>query len=281
VDAAGQTAAAAPVIESILCALMLSACPEAEDLFAELTAGIHRPTLIPQVVLSDHSGCVIDHGLRVPWGRDATLIVLIVALAEGGIGLAALPREEVSLVQATTLAGDPMDVLQLRNNQLPAAVRRLELPLAELVAAGALLTAARIVGALRTVADISVAYANERRQFGRPIGTFQALAHDLVRQAGHVALAEAALAAAIDAGAPATGACDVARVAASMVISPVTRIAHQVHGAIGFTREHELHRYTLRLTDWRNTYGAPRWWSARVGERALKSSRWWDELAPA
>ena len=289
--AAGRTAAAAPVVESIVSALMVSACPEAEDLFAELVAGVHRPTLIPHVVLSDHSGCVIDQGLRVPWARHATLIVVIVALAEGGIGLAALPCDDVALVRGTTLAGEPLDVLELEGNQLPAPVQRLALPLSELVAAGALLTASRIVGALEVVAGMSVTYANERRQFGQPIGKFQALAHDLVRQAGQVALANAALGAALDAVlaadtgdgvglAHAAPACEVARVIAGQSIPPVAQVAHQVHGAIGFTREHPLHRYTLRLTDWRNQYGSARWWAARVGEAGVKSERWWDALAP-
>jgi acyl-CoA dehydrogenase len=286
---AGRTAAAAPVVESIMSALMVSACPDAQDTFAELAAGIHRPTLIPQVVVSDQSGCVIDHGLRVPWGRHATLIVVIVALAEGGIGLSALPVEAVALVRGQTLAGEPLDALELEGNQLPAAVHRLAMPLSELVAAGALLTAARIVGALESVAEMSIAYANERRQFGQPIASFQALGHDLVRQSGQVALAGAALAAAVDAVtavdgaglAPAARACEVARVMAGQAIPPVTQVAHQVHGAIGVTREHPLHRYTLRLADWRNQYGSHRWWSGRLGETAIQARRWWDDLAPA
>jgi acyl-CoA dehydrogenase len=279
--AAGETAAAMPVVESILVGLMVSACVDAEGLLAELTAGSHRPTLIPRVVRSDHSGCVVDQPLLVPWGRDATIIVLIAVLAEGGLGLVVLPREDVDLVEAETLAGDPLDVLELPANQLPAAVRTLQMPLSELIAAGGLLSAARIVGALDTVATMSVNYANERRQFGRPIGTFQAIAHDLVRQASHVASADAALRAA--AAAPperAAALCDAARVTASLAVAPVSRIAHQVHGAIGFTQEHDLHRYTLRLAGWRDELASTRWWMRRVGARVFGSDAWWDELSP-
>jgi acyl-CoA dehydrogenase len=279
--AAGQTAAAVPVVESIVAGLMVAACREMDGLLSELIAGEHRPTLIPRVVLSDRSGCVVDQGLRVPWGRHASIILLIASLDEGGVGVVALPREEVRLREGATLAGDPLEILQLRGNQLPAAVRPLDMRLSELVTAGAVLSAARIVGALRSVAAMSVEYANQRRQFGRPIGTFQAIAHDLVRQAGHVASAEAALQAALEAPPEqVAGLADVARVAASLAVRPVSRIAHQVHGAIGFTREHDLHRYTLRLADWRDDLGTTRWWMRRAGGRALQSSAWWDELAP-
>jgi acyl-CoA dehydrogenase len=279
--AAGETAAPIPVIESILVGLMVSACADTEGLLAELIEGRHRAALVPRVVLSDESGCVVDHELRVPWGFDATMIFLITSLVEGGLGLVVLPRADVELLPGRTLAGDPLDLMRLRGNSLPAAVHRLEMPLEELVAAGALLNAARIVGALRCVAAMSVAHSKQRKQLGRPIGAFQTVAHELVRQAAHVSAAETALRTAIQAPANrASGLCDVARVAASLAVSPVSHIAHQVHGPIGFTQEHDLHRYTLRLVTWRDEFASTRWWMRRVCNRAFETASWWDEFAP-
>jgi len=279
--AVGATAYGGPVLESMIGGLMLGACPSARGLLDDVVAGRQRATLIPRVVRSDFSGCVIDR-MVAPWARDATVIVLIVSLDEGGLGLVALPATEVSLVEGTTLAGDALDEVRVAGNQLPAVVRELEMPLEQLVAAGGLLTAARIVGALRATADLSVEYAQQRRQFGKPIGAFQAIAHDLVRQAGHVALAEAAL----DAGTRGAlsgdaTACEAARVVASNATVPVSRIAHQVHGAVGTTQEHDLHRYTLRLASWRDAFSTTRWWTRRVGARAIASDAWWTATDPA
>jgi acyl-CoA dehydrogenase len=50
--------------------------------------------------------------------------------------------------------------------------------------------------------------------------------------------------------------------------------AHQVHGAIGFTEEHELHRYTLRLWSWRDEFGSERAWQERLGRLAIDDDPW-------
>jgi acyl-CoA dehydrogenase len=280
-EAAGATAAAAPVVESMLAAMVLGACSATRSLLAELVEGRERVALVPRVVRSDHSGYVADHELVVPWARHATVVVLITALAEGGLGLVVVPIGEVKLSHGETLAGDPLDRLALPSAQLPAPVHDLDMPLEHLISAAAVVTAARLCGAMRRTADLSVEYANERSQFGRSIGSFQAVAHALVRQAGHVAVAESALRLATSGGAgEGSAVAQAARVAAADAVDPVVKVAHQVHGAIGVTREHDLHRYTLRLIDWRTAFGSTQWWARRLGTRTLASPRWWDETAP-
>ncbi|MGE4427440.1 MAG: acyl-CoA dehydrogenase family protein [Solirubrobacteraceae bacterium] len=279
--AAGSAASAAPVVESMLVGLMVAACQGAHDLLPDLASGRIRATLVPRVVRSDRTGCVVDR-VVAPWARHATHVVLIASLAEGGLGLVVMRHEDLELVEGTTVAGDPLDALRFADNQLPATVHDLHLPIRVLVDACAVLTAARMAGAMRAVADASVEHARHRRQFGRPIGAFQALAHDLVRQEADVALTEAALAAAtgtVRDGSSRLAGC--ARVVASTRTPGVVRVAHQVHGAIGVTREHALHRHTLRLTSWRDAFGSTRWWTERVGARALVTDDWWDTLAPA
>jgi acyl-CoA dehydrogenase len=139
---------------------------------------------------------------------------------------------------------------------------------------------------MREVARMSVEYATQRSQFGRPIGSQQVVAHALSQQEAWVAQAEAALANALATdGAPGglgeSGVAEAAHVAAVLAVDPVVKTAHQVHGAIGVTREHDLHRYTLRLTGWRSEFGAASWWSRRLGRRTVADEEWRDQIAPA
>ena len=140
-------------------------------LLAELADGTTRAALVPEVVRSDRSGCVADLELVVPWGREATLVVLIAVLAEGGLGLAPVPLHRLAVTHGQTLAGDPLDRLRLPSAQLPARVSALDVPLARLIDVAAVLSAARLCGALRAVARMSVEYAHQRTQFGRSIGS--------------------------------------------------------------------------------------------------------------
>jgi acyl-CoA dehydrogenase len=277
-EAAGATAAGAPVVECMLAGLVLGVCEATRPLLADVIDGRERAALVPRVVRSDRSGFVADLELVVPWGGDATLVVLIAALDDGGPGLAVVPIGDVEVTRGQTLAGDPLDRLKLPGVQLPGRMHDLEVPLDELISGAALLSAARLCGALRRVAGLSTEYARQRAQFGRSIGSFQAVAHDLVRQEGHVALAEAALRMAT--GRAGGGRAEAARVVASSAVDPVVKIAHQVHGAVGVTREHDLHRYALRLAEWRGDFGSRRWWMRRLGRRALASGAWWDDLRP-
>ena len=115
-------------------------------------------------------------------------------------------------------------------------------------------------------------YAGERHQFGRPIGRFQAVQQQLALAAAEVAAASAATeAAALIAareGFAATGAhvaVAAAKVRAGDAATAVARIAHQVHGALGFTREHDLRLATTRLWAWRDEDGSDALWAERLG----------------
>jgi acyl-CoA dehydrogenase len=136
-----------------------------------------------------------------------------------------------------------------------------------------------MAGALETLLDLSVQYANERVQFGRPIGQFQVIQQELARLAGLTAAAgsaaEAATRAASEAADAWTGTIGVAAdptfeiAAAKVIVGDAAehgpRIAHQVHGAIGFTYEHRLHFFTRRLWAWRAEFGTPDVWAERLG----------------
>ena len=133
---------------------------------------------------------------------------------------------------------------------------------------GAAVRLQQMAGALETILEQSVQWALDRSQFGRPIAKFQAVQHNLATLAGEVAAAGAAadLAAEACAG-PELGAAEVAiaKVRAGEAAGTGAAIAHQVHGAMGFTYEHTLHHATRRLWSWREEFGNETVWATRLG----------------
>ena len=126
---------------------------------------------------------------------------------------------------------------------------------------GALATAAQLIGAGQAMLDASVAYARQRSQFGRLIGSYQAIKHKLADV--HIALELArplVYGAALSLGADsADTARDVsaAKVAAAEAGLLAARSALQTHGAIGFTQEHDLGLLLLRAQALRSAWGDP------------------------
>jgi len=134
-------------------------------------------------------------------------------------------------------------------------------PWPRLVAAGRWALAAELVGVARRMVASAVDYAGARVQYGRPIGTFQAVQHRLAE--AHTLTAGASAAAAETAGRAGTpdGAwtAAVAKALAGQAAEQAGIEAQQVFGAIGFTWEHDLHRALRRaavldglLGDWRS-----------------------------
>ena len=114
----------------------------------------------------------------------------------------------------------------------------------EVFGRGALARAVAMLGALERVRDMSLDYARDRHQFGRPIGRFQAVSHHLAIIASEVALARVAVESAIDATRDDEPAPLVEVAVAKVICGRAARVvpmrAHQVHGAIGFTQEYSL-----------------------------------------
>ncbi len=114
---------------------------------------------------------------------------------------------------------------------------------------------------------MSISYANERVQFGKPIGKFQALQQNLAifaEEAAAVNCAGPAACRAMDKG-DAGFEIAAAKLRANMAIGSGNMIAHQVHGAIGITREFGLQYFTRRLLSWRSEFGNDRIWADRLG----------------
>jgi acyl-CoA dehydrogenase len=130
-----------------------------------------------------------------------------------------------------------------------------------------------IAGALERVTQLAAEYASQRVQFGRPIASFQAIRHYIAQLVAETAAVDAAVAMAISAVEAASDPDPVPAVAAAktragQAVRVVTKMAHQVHGAIGYTTEHELHVHTSRLWAWREEGGTEEEWAAVLGRRA-------------
>jgi acyl-CoA dehydrogenase len=129
-----------------------------------------------------------------------------------------------------------------------------------------------MAGGLEYLLAQTVRYASERKQFGRAIGSFQAIQHQLALLAGHTAAAGIAAASAFRAADRGDAAFEiaVAKVRTGEAAGLGAGIAHQCHGAIGFTYEHSLHFATRRLWSWRAEFGAESHWAAEIGRRVAE-----------
>lgn len=142
----------------------------------------------------------------------------------------------------------------------------------DLIAARPLLRAAQLAGAAARARDLAVEYAGERRQFGQPINRFQAVQHQLAEMAGEAAIARAGVDQALRDPSPLRVAA--AKAVAGRAAARVAAIAHQVHGAIGFTKEHSLHRSTTSIWRWRDEEGTDTEHAITVGRGLAGRDIW-------
>jgi len=205
---------------------------------------------------------------RVPWGAQCEMAVVAGELdGRAMIGLVRCTDANVS--EQRNLAGEPRVSLQFNGASLVAAA---ELALApqRLHTDGALFRTVQMAGALERALQHALDYASERITFGRPIAKFQAVQHMLAVLAGQAAAASAAADMAVDASvdAPDEFAVAAAKARVGEAAGRGAEIAHQIHGAMGFTHEHSLHYVTRRLWSWRDEFGGETWWQARLGRMA-------------
>jgi acyl-CoA dehydrogenase len=174
--------------------------------------------------------------------------------------------------------GDVCAVLRLAGAKVP------HLPVGELILGGeitrpegAFIRTCQTAGALDAALAMSIEHANTRQQFGKPLAKFQAVQQSLAvfaTEAAAVNVAAAAAAAALD---RAKGDFDAAlfeiaaaKLRANQAIGTGTALAHQVHGAIGFTAEYDLHHLTGAMLSWRSDHGHDAYWAGVLGGMAAK-----------
>jgi len=211
----------------------------------------------------------------VSWGRHISSAIAITADDAGKYHLIIIDPKNSSLTEGTNIAGEPRDDITLNNVTLTDEdVHAVSKPFDEtsLEQLGALSRVVMMAGALDRVLDLSVQHAKDREQFGRPISKFQAMQQTLAVLAGEAAAAGAASDAAVEALEMGSGAFQIAaaKVRAGEAASEAATIAHQVHGAMGFTYEHPLHQLTRRLWAWRDEFGTDGDWAIKLGALALR-----------
>lgn len=209
----------------------------------------------------------------VAWAGVARHVVVLAAPPAGldGAFLGVVDAAELTATDAVNLAGEPRGTLAL--DAVPATGAVLTATQADEVRARyALARAVQLASALEQVLAWTVQYAGERQQFGRALGKFQAIQMELAEMAGEVTAATALADAAVQAferGENVVLAAAAAKVRAGAAVEVVARLAHQVHGAIGFTQEHKLHHLTRRLWSWRDEAGSELAWSRVLGAGLL------------
>lgn len=219
---------------------------------------------------------------RVPWGRDA-VAAAVLATRGGECWIALVPSAAWTSAPGENVAREPRDDLTFDGVALEAAPSQHGAEAWR--ALGAAMRAQQIAGALTAVTATTVRYAQDRVQFGKPIGKFQAVQQNLAILAGQTAAAVAAADLAAEAVAEGVKILPIsaAKARCGEAASIAAAIAHQVHGAIGFTLEHHLQFLTRRLWSWRDEFGNEAYWNRRVGHHMVSAGgdRLWAEIVAA
>lgn len=226
------------------------------------------------------NGWVITGTSRfVPYGNSADLVLMPAETAAGATVFAVPVKSAegtVNINRVKMASGAPACDIELNEVVVPTAAILGEAGggtdvVDRMMLYGASARASQMVGAGSAVTDHTIEYVKERRQFGRPIGAFQVIQHYMadmatkVKSAKHLADRGAwALSADVD-GAMASRIVSQAKWAANTLMHDIVWKAHQSHGAIGFTWEHDLHLYTRRVLSWRADFGDSDWHIKNLG----------------
>lgn len=263
----GYHAAAVPLLEHATAAWLLAA------------GGVEVPEG-PLTLMVGPAEDGVSELSDVPWPSAASHVVVSSGPEPARLWL--IDTVDAELRPGRMLAGEPRGEVVPRLLPEPVAVdtalwRRARYRLA-------LLRSALIGGAAERVFELTVRHAAEREQFGKPINRFQSVQHHLAEVAGEVRLLHALNARAVATVASSEDECApvvaAARVQSAEIATTTARIAHQVHGAIGFTTEHPLARYTRRLLAWRDEDGGGCAWERELGRVVLDAGpeAFWEWL---
>ena len=191
---------------------------------------------------------------NVPWGRTMEAVIALSPKGEAHL------LTDLSVEEGSNLAGEPRDSVRAG----AAEPLRIEEDTDVLLA---LTRAVMMAGGLERALALSLDYVSEREQFGRPISKFQAIQHHMAVMAAETAASIRAA----DAGLAGLGSdrqreeVAAAKARIGEAVGVVAELAHQVHGAMGYTHEHQLHHTTRRLWAWRDEYGTEQVWQQQLG----------------
>ncbi|HEY3605528.1 MAG TPA: acyl-CoA dehydrogenase [Sporichthyaceae bacterium] len=259
----GRACAAVPYLSAALAADVLVRSG-ATDLVGELVEGqlaasvgfALRDRVLPALrAVASGDGWALTGTVRAVLDGQAADLVVVTAIAPDGERLFALPSTGPGVTRRqlrTTDLGRPAVGLELKDAsavQLP--VRDVAVVLAGVRRTAAVLVAAEQCGVAAKALETAVEHAKVRRQFGKPVGSFQAIKHLLADLYAAAERARALLVTAVELGRASTGpgvdiAVEAALVGACEAANTITVGAVQVLGGIGFTWEHDAHLYFRR-----------------------------------
>jgi acyl-CoA dehydrogenase len=280
-SAAGRFAIAVPLAETMLAGWLLAQAKIAspEGMMTVAPAGPKDRIAL------NADGTLSGRARGIPFAKAAKHIAVL-ASGSNGASIALVDAASCRIEPGLNLAGDGSDTVTF-NNVAPITILPAPKGIDQtaLLLMGAVARSLQIAGSLESMLDISVRYSNERVAFEKKISKFQAVQHNLARLAGETAAAMTAASSAADTIANASGFDDAvfleatsAKIRCAEAAEKGAAIAHQVHGAIGYTLEHILHRYTMRALAWRDDFGHESYWAVELGKRI--AARGADELWP-
>jgi acyl-CoA dehydrogenase len=280
--AAGRFAIAVPLAETMLAGWLLAQ--------AKISSPEGAMTVAPagpkDRIALNPNGTLTGRARGVPFAKEARHIAVL-ASGNGGTSIALVDAGKVRIEAGLNLANDNSDTVTFDRVE-PAVIEPAPKGFDQtaLMLMGGVVRSLQIAGSLESMLDISVRYSGERVAFEKKISKFQAVQHNLAKLAGESAAALAAATSAADTIASNSSFSDdavfleavAAKIRCSEAAEKGGAIAHQVHGAIGFTIEHILHRYSLRALSWRDDFGSESYWAVELGKRV--AARGADELWP-
>lgn len=221
--------------------------------------------------------CLLDdHGVAkmVPWASAVDRIV-VVWQSRDDYHTADLDADSLAIRPGANMIGEPRDTVVSD----PTALRGVPVAAAlvdQLRLKSALVRSIQVCAVLDRSLHLSIEHATSRIQFGRPLSRFQAVQNLIADLAAEAALARAATEAALTAAVTSHWSASnldflvaVARSCTGHAASVAVRNAHQVHGAIGTTREHRLHEFTRAALAWRSEFGSVHYWDEQVTSAVL------------
>ena len=272
----GRVLMPGPYFSTVVMAGMAVADAGSEEQKREYLSGIASGRLIMTLALTEPSGRWDAEGVQttaltsgdgyvlngtklyVPNANVSDYVIVAARTGQGesDISLFAMPSsaEGLTVTALDTLASDKQSELILNDVHVPGSALLGELnggwkTLERILAWGAVAKCAEMLGGAQQTLDMTVAYARQRIQFGRAIGSFQAIQHHVADMAADVegcryTTYQAAWT--LGEGLPAEREVAMAKAWVSDAYHRVCMKAHQCHGAVGFTKEHDLQLYSRR-----------------------------------
>ena len=280
---AGRHAIEVPLVDTMLAAWMLSAAqikpPEGAIAMAPPSSG--------RLVL-DSRGRLHGNLARVPHASDVAHLACLAESPAGAV-IALIRCDNCRIEKEPNISPDPRCRVDIDNVEpvVHAPVPR-DFDAESVSIMGMTARSLQIAGALEAALELAVTYASQREAFGRTISKFQAVQHNLARLASETAAAVTVSCSAADSIAESGAPSKLDEGALLEVLSSKIRtaeaaetgmaIAHQIFGAIGFTTEHPLHKFTLRALSWRDDFGNDSEAAVVLGRRIAQLGP--DELWP-